>query len=379
MNWRAAAAMCAFLAATVLWLQREEARGTFDAAERAFVAWLSANAGERAALPPLTLVLYDDEAFDLAGARPMGMLDAALFTRAASLLGASAAVVEGLEGDPRRMLESSDGMPVIGGYAPDSPPALGWTPLRGSGGERWTPVGGLIGSPGVFARGFLAAPLGSAGPRELSVMGRNADRPVPSLLVLAWGAAQGLRSRDLTAAEGAVFGPRGSIRVGPRGEAQFFPSGPARKITMSELLVAAEKCERAGGANSPVRGHLLVLVRATADVARIAREGGEAVTPTELWGQSWDALRGGRLFVPAGWWFTPALWAVCVALALVAARWSSWQVLAAWAMAVLAYLLAALGAYAGARIFFPVAPAVAAFAVAAFAGCAAWRAGWLGR
>ena len=38
MNWRAAAAMGAFLAAIVLWLQREEARGTFDAIERTFVA-----------------------------------------------------------------------------------------------------------------------------------------------------------------------------------------------------------------------------------------------------------------------------------------------------------------------------------------------------
>lgn len=379
MNWRAAAAMGAFLAAIVLWLQREEARGTFDAIERTFVAWLSANAGERAALPPLALVLYDDEASELAGAERMGMLDAALFTRAASLLGASAAAVEGLEGDPRRMLEAADGLPVIGGYAPDGAPALGWTPLRGGGGERWTAVGGLVGSPGVFARGFLAAPLGSAGPRELPVMGRNADRPVPSLLVLAWGAAQGWRSRDLTAAEGGVFGPRGSIRVGARGEARFFPSGPARKMTMSDLLVAAEKCERAGGANSPVRGHLLVLVRATADVARIAREGGAPVTPSELWAQSWDALRRGRLFVPAGWWFAPGLWAVSAALALAAARRSSWQALTAWAMAVLAYLLAALGAYAGARVFLPLAPAVAVFALAAVAGRVAWRAGWLGR
>ncbi len=378
MSRKAVVVLGIFLALLVLWMQREEARGTFDVIEERFVAWLSANAGPRAPLPPLTLVLYDDEASNLAGADRMGMLDAALFTRAASLLGAVAAAVEGVEGNPQRMIESADGMPVFGGYAPDAPPSAGWTPLRGRPDAGWPEVAGLVGTPGVFARGFMAPPSGSAGPREMLLVGRNVDRPVPSLLVLAWAASQGWRSRDLSVSDGAVFGPKDRLMVGTTGAVRFFPVGPASKMTMNDLLVASEKFERTGGA-SPVRGHVLVLARATADVARLAREGASPVTPAELWAQAWEVLRRGRLFAAPGWWFAPCLWAASCVLCFGPARRSPRRAMIAWLLAIMVYLLAALGAFSGARIFLPLAPALVAFSISVVAGRAGYRAGWLGQ
>ena len=67
MKRTAVVSVVAVLAILVLWLQREQARGTFDVVERAFVSWLAANTGGHQPLPPLTLVLYDDEASELAG------------------------------------------------------------------------------------------------------------------------------------------------------------------------------------------------------------------------------------------------------------------------------------------------------------------------
>ncbi len=378
MSRNAVVAIGLFLALLVLGVEREEARGTFDAIERNFVAWLSANAGSRMPLAPLTLVLYDEDASDLAGSERMAMLDAALFTRAASLLGAVAAAVEGLEGNPLRIVESADGIPVFGGFAPDKPPVAGWTPLRGQPENGWPEVPGLVGMPGVFARGFMAPPSNSAGPRQLLLVGRNVDRPVPSLLVLAWAASQGWRTRDLSVVDGVVFGPTGRLVVGGSGAVHFFPVGPAPRMSMNDLLVASEKFERAGGV-SAVRGHVLVLVRATADVARLAREGGAPVTPAELWAQAWEALRRGRLFVEAGWWFAPCLWLVSIAMALGPGRRSQRRALIVWSLAVMVYLLAALGAFSGAHVFLPLAPALVAFSAAVLAGRAAYRAGLLGK
>ena len=378
MKARTVAIMVVLLSLIVFLVLREEGRGTFGLVERLFLSWLAANAGHHNGLPPLTLVLYDEEASDLAGADEMAMLDAALFTRAASRLGALAAGVDGLHGDPARMIEAARGMPVFGGFDLDDAPGAGWTPMRGKAPAGWSEVPGLAARPGVFARGFMSVPSGGGGSRSVLLAARSADRPVPSFLVLAWCAAQGMKSRDLAVEEGAISGPRGRLTVGPRGMMSFLPGVPAQVMNMNDLLVASEQFERTGG-QSPMRGRVLVLARATSDVARVERDGVSPVTPAELWAQSWEALSQGRLFVPAGWWFGPALVCVCSILALGSSRRSNHGAVIGGIFAVLVYLLVALGAFAGARIFLPLGPALSAFLAAVVAGRAGYGAGWLGK
>jgi hypothetical protein len=368
----------AVLALVVVGAEREEARGTFTALDRPFLAWLAANAGPPPVVPPLTLVLYDEEASELAQANRMAMLDAALFVRAASNLGAIAAGVEGLQEDPRRMLEAGRGMPVFGAYLPESPPGAGWTPLRGEPPPDWPEMPGLVGRPGAFSRGFLSAPSGASGPREILLAGRSADRAVPSFLVLAWSASQGLRVRDLTIAPGRITAPKASLVVDARGTASFLPGQPASTMSMNELLVAAEKHER-DGSKSPLEGHLLVLVRATPDVERVAREGATPVTSVEWWAQSWSAVREGLLFIPVGWWFTPVLVLSASLLALSPIRRSNRAALVGLAFALLLFLLAALGAFAGGRIFFSAGPVLIALVAGVFIGRVGHLAGWLGK
>lgn len=378
MKSRTFAIMVVLFALTVFLLLREERRGTFGFLEKPFLSWLAANAGNNDRLPPLTLVLYDEEASELAGADEMAMLDAALFTRAASRLGALAAGVEGLHGDPARMIEAARGMPVFGGFGLDDSPGAGWTPLRGKAPSEWPEVPGLAGRPGVFARGFMSVPVGAGGARSILLAARSADRPVPSFLVLAWCAAQGMKIRDLAVEEGAIGSPRGRLTVGPHGMMSFLPGTPAQVMTMNELLVASEQFERAGG-QSPLRGHVLVLARATPDVARVERDGVSPVTPAELWAQSWEALSRGWLFIPAGWWLGPVLVCVCSLLALGPSRCSNHGAVIGGIFAVLIYLLVSLGAFAGARIFLPLGPALAAILIALFAGRVAYGVGWLGK
>ena len=107
--------LVSLLGLLTLWLDSEGRRGTFDLVERKFVSWLAANGERGASLPPLSLVLYDEEASQLGGAERMNMMDVALFVRAASRLGAVAGGVEGVQGDPSRMVEAAAGMPVFGG------------------------------------------------------------------------------------------------------------------------------------------------------------------------------------------------------------------------------------------------------------------------
>lgn len=355
------------LALLVLWLQREFGRGSFDAVERPFVAWLAANASSPARIPPLTLVLYDDETSELSGKSHMSVLDAALFTRAALRLGAAAAGVEGLRGNPVRMMEAAGGMPVFGGYAPDAPPQEGWTPLPGRAVARWPEMGGLTGNSDAFSRGFIAVPADKAGPRKLQMVARNTGHPIPSFLALGWAAAQGWRAGDLKAMDDRVSGPSEEIPVGSDGEVFFLPSSAVQKMTLNELLVIAEEFERSGG-KSPVHGRILALTPATADVMRFSREGAAPVISPELWAQAWEPLRSGRLFVVAGGWFAPTLWLAACALALGVARASRRTALLAWMIAIMVFLLAALGAYAGSRLFFPLAPAWIALSAAAVLG-----------
>lgn len=357
-------------AAASLLLQREFHRGTFDPCERGFVGWLSANSGPKGALPPLALVLYDEEASELAGATRMGTLDIALFTRAASKLGAAAAGVEGLAGDPSRMMEAAGRLPVFAGYAPESPPGTGWTPWTGVPQRRWTELPGAAGPAATrLPRGFFAVPEGEAGPRRAVVLGRNADAVIPSFLALAWRAAQGGRA-GVPLAEGGWLRCAGrSLPVDAEGATWFFPSAPGGVMSMNELLVATEKHER-GESASPLSGRIVVLARATADITRVKSfAGGEAATPCELWAQAWAALRQGRSFVLPGWWYQIVLVAAAGALSVFVAR-RGWKVVCGAGVAgLLVYLLGALGAFASAGILLPFIPTVGTLLVALLSGC----------
>jgi len=341
-----------------LWLQREFERGTFDAIERRFAAWLGANTGSAAALPPLVVVLYDEESSELAGAERMAVLDGALFARAAAKLGAVAAGVEGLTGNPSRMLEAGGRMPVFGGFAVQTPPDIGWTPCGGSSDRRWPELSGLAGPASArFARGFFSPPAGASGPRRISFVARSSDRPVPSFLAMAWAAGQGLRPSELQALPGRLDGRSRTVPLDSEGYSSFFAQDTARLMTMNEFLVASEKFEREGGA-SPLRGSVIVLCRATPDVARVAA-GGSQLTPAELWAQSWQALRQGRFFVLPGWWYPLLVAFAALALCAGPARRGWGATLAAGALGLFVYLLAALGSFATYGLLLPFVPSAA--------------------
>lgn len=360
-------ALAVVLALGVLWLQREEARGTFTGVERHFTSWLAANAGVTTLLPPLTLVLYDQEASEMSGQSRMTTLDATLFVRAALRLGAVAAGIEGLEGNPVRMLEAAHEMPVFGGYDVNHPPSLGWTALTGESRISWLELRGLVDARDGFSRGFIAPPLPGAGPREIALMARSTERPVPSMLLLAWVAAQGRSVGDLTISKNRVALHDRVLPMDAEGRFCFWPAGVSAKITMNEMLVAAEKFERTGG-ESPLRGRVVVLVAATPDVVRLTREGGATTLPAELWAQAWEPLRTEQLFIAAGLWFSPLLWLSSWILAFCASRVSRQSALIVWTVAIMVYLLVALGAYAGSTLFLPLVPAFILFSAAVMAG-----------
>lgn len=374
----AVAGVIAVLALLVLWLQREQARGTFDLVERAFISWLAANTGGQQPLPPLTLVLYDDEASELAGTKRLALLDGALFARAAARLGAVAAGVEGIQEDPSRMTEAAGSMPVFGGYDWRNPPGQGWSPLAGQPAARWEEVPGLVGRRARFARGFVAPPAGTSGARAIQLAGRNGDRAVSSFLVLAWAVANGCRWSEVAVEDGAITAGASRIRLDAGGAALFLPDEVPAVVSMNELLVAAEKFEREGGA-SPFRDHLLVLAPATADVARVAVDGAGAITPSERWASAWEAVRTNRLFLRPGWWYPLVVVAAGAVLVVGPARRSNGAAILAGFFAVLIFALAALGVFGSARVLLPAAPTLLTLVVALVLGRTGHRAGWFGK
>jgi len=369
-------ALAAGLGLLALWLQRESAGGTFDAVERGLVSWLAANAGGPPPLPPMTLVLYDEESSELSGADRMEVLDGALFARAAAKLGAVAVGVEGLPGDPRRMIEAAGAIPVFGGYDWQDPPGTGWTPLPGDPRETWPEVPGLAGRGGRFARGFLAPPRSVGRSGEVAVVGRNGGRTVASFLALAWASAGGVRVASITAQDDGLRGGGRVLPVGAAGTARFWPGAATQVITLNELLVMAESFERQGGA-ATLEGRVVVLARATPEVARVER-GGQVVTPVELWAVAWEAVRTNRLFVLPGWWATVG-WALlgCLMAFGPASRTARGALLGGF-FALLVYGLAALALFQESRLLLPAGPVVIMLVVALLAGRWGRRAGWFG-
>ena len=363
------------LAVLAFWLQRESTRGTFDLVQRGFLSWLAANSSATKILPPLTLVLYDDEASELAGTGRMAMLDGALFARAASRLGALGAGVEGLTGDPTRIIEAAGRMPVFGGYDPSVAPGSGWTPLSGEPGTGWPEMAGLVGRPARFARGVLAPPVGGGGAKSIQVAARNADRAVPSFLALAWAAAQGWQWSELRADPSGLRGPSGQLLLDQTGATQFLPAAGPSVTTMNELLVMAEKFEREGGA-APLSGHMVVLARATSEVTRVAGEGLKPVTPMEQWASAWEAVRTNRLFHSPGWWYPLVVAAAAGVLALGPARRSNSGALLAGFFALLVFAMIALAVFASARVALPAALTLLTLAAGLMVGRAGYKGGW---
>jgi hypothetical protein len=372
------AVIAVLLLALAVILEREVSRGSFDPVERAFVSWLAANAGGKAGLPPLTLVLYDEEASEMAGTGRMALLDGVLFARAASRLGAMGAGIEGLSGDPTRMIEAAGGMPVFGGFDPASPPGNGWTPVRGVPGGDWDEVPGLAGRPGRFARGFLAPPTGGSGAREIRLAGRTGDRAIPSFLALAWAVANGWRWSELSAEPPALEGPDARLIMDRSGAVRFWPSGAPATMTMSELLVAAEQFEREGGP-SPLRGHVVVLAPATSDVTRVAADGMGPVTPAEQRAQVWESVRTDRLFLPPAWWYPllVALWGTLVVAG--PARRSNGAALLAGSFSLLVFALLALGVFGSTRVVLPLVPASLTLVSAMVLGRLGHARAWFGK
>ncbi|MBU3666061.1 MAG: hypothetical protein FGM15_09340 [Chthoniobacterales bacterium] len=356
------------LAGAAAWLQHEWWRGTFNAAERPFVAWLSANDSlHTAGLPPLAIVLFDDEAAKLAGTDGLGMLDGALFARAASKLGAAAAGVVSLPGDPRRMLEAARGLRVFAGYPENEAPGEGWTPLAGEPAAGWPEIRGLTAKKhGVSPRGFLSPPAAKAGPMRIQIVARSGENTVPSFLVLAWASAQSLRTDAITVSADSVIGPRGALGIDHSGGGWFYPEAP-RVITMNELLVASERFEREGG-TSPFKGFLLVLARATSDVMRVSGEGRAPATSVEMWGSSWEAVRHGQMFLLPGWWFVPAVALAGTLLARFASLRTRRAGIFAMIFGLMFFLLLSLGLFSGARVSLPLVPSVITMMLGLFAG-----------
>lgn len=363
-----AIAAIAILVVAAALMHREFMRGTFDPVERGFVAWLSINTPGAPALPSMTLVLYDKEASEFSGGARMTMLDAALFARAASSLGAIAAGVEGLGGNPSRMLEAAGRMPVFGGSVPDEPPGRGWTSWKGDAAAGWMEVPGLANSTASsFSRGFFAPPVDLAGPRRMVLVARNSGRPVPSFSALAWVAAGGGDGSGARMMPGRIESGGRRVPLDASGAAFYFPGQPVNVINLNELLVASEKQEREGG-DSPMRGQLLVLCRATPDVTRIKGADDVAFTPAELWAQSWDALRRGRMFVLPGWWYPAVLAAAGFGLCLGVRRGSRMFGAGAGVMAFLVFLLAALGMFDFCGLLLPLTPSAATLLVGVLLG-----------
>lgn len=367
--------LVSLLGLLTLWLDSEGRRGTFDLVERKFVSWLAANGERGASLPPLSLVLYDEEASQLGGAERMNMMDVALFVRAASRLGAVAGGVEGVQGDPSRMVEAAAGMPVFGGYGWTDPPGMGWTALGGEPAAGWPEVPGLVGGDTNFSRGFLASPSGLGGVREILLIGRNGDRPVPSFLLLAWSMVEGQSWSSLSIGANGVEIAGRNLAVNRQGKAWFFPMPADTVLTMSELLVAAEKFEREGG-DSPFFGHLLVLAQATSDIPRVAEGEMALITPLERWAAVWGAARTGSLFLLPNWWYPFLLFAAAVGLAFGPSRRSNAAAIFSGLLALLLFALVALAVFGSTRVLLPLSPALLTLGGGCLIGRVGEQAGW---
>jgi hypothetical protein len=201
---------------------------------------------------------------------------------------------------------------------------------------------------------------------------------VPSFLALAWTVANGARWSDLQAQSDVLIAGGSRMLLGQDGTAHFLPDSEPRTMTMNELLVASEKFEREGGV-SPFRDHIMVLARATADVARVAVGEMRAATPAERLASAWESLRTNRLFRPPAWWYPVAVVLAAVFLVFGPARRSNGAALTAALFSVLLFALVALGVFGSSRVLLPAAPTLLTLGTALVLGRAGHRSGWFGK
>lgn len=340
-----------------LWLQRESTRGTFDFLERPWLQWLAANVANEVVLPPLTLVLYDEEDLAVAGSTRMAVLDAALFARAADRLGAVTAVVEGVPGDPRRIIEAAGDLPVLGAYLWDDAPESGWSSMGGNVVGSWREISGLVGRPSRFYRSFVAAPSGWAGPQEIQLVAQCGDRAVPSVLSVVWGLVHGQRPQQMMAEARSLRVGRAKLPLDAVGSARFWPDPISSVMSLNGFLVEAERFER-NEIISPVRGHVVMLARATSDIARVAVPGLSPQTPIECWASAWRSAKENRLFLLPGWEFSVVLSIIVFLMAIFFQAGGLGRSLVAGLFFLLLYVLVAMGLYSGYRLLLPFAPAL---------------------
>ncbi|NDC59831.1 MAG: hypothetical protein EBZ50_13615, partial [Alphaproteobacteria bacterium] len=83
-----------------------------------------------------------------------------------------------------------------------------------------------------------------------------------------------------------------------------------------------------------------------------------AATPIELWAQTWQALRLGRMFLLPGWWYAAALAIAAFSLYFWSRPRSWFGLIGTAAVTFFIYLLAALASFASQGLLLPFVPSV---------------------
>ncbi len=350
---------CILCIAAGLLTAREEQRGAFPEVGRGIVRWLAADDAAKDPLPPLLLVLYDDEAAELASSRHVSGLDASIFLRAAGRLGAAAVVVEGLDpgADLARLAgvaARAEGLPMVCGFAAENPPAAGWTPSEIPMQETFPVLTGILRADPAAApaTGFTAVGRMEGALLRWPMLARCEGRTVASWAALAAAATGG---------PPWASDPEGAVWLYPP---PFPPEGGA--MTLSSFLLGAEQIER--GSDDPalraaVQGHVVVLASETSGTPRYAgRPGEDFLTAARQSALAWQEVRSGRGFVPAGFWHL--LWpGLAGCLVLIVPRRQGWlAALEGLVLTTALCLLAALALHAGSQVLLPPVSMAAALA-----------------
>jgi hypothetical protein len=150
---------------------------------------------------------------------------------------------------------------------------------------------------------------------------------------------------------------RAKLPLDAVGAASFWPDPITSVLSLNGFLVEAERFEREGGI-SLVRGHVVMLARATPDVARVAVPGRMPLTPTESWASAWESAKENRLFLLPGSGFYLVLTIVALLLTKFFYDGGLRRLLVAGVFFLLLYVLVAMGVYSGYRLLLPLAPAL---------------------
>ena len=188
-------------------------------------------------------------------------------------------------------------------------------------------------------------------------MARCGDQVVPSVLSVVWGLVHGQRPQEMVVEARALRAGRAKLPLDASGSARFWPDPISSVMSLNGFLVEAERFEREGGI-SPVRGHVVMLARATSDIARVAAPGQSPQTPTEWWASAWRSTKENRLFLLPGWEFSLVLTMIALLLSIFFHAGGLGRSLVGGLFFLLLYALLAMGLYSGYRLVVPLAPAL---------------------